>query len=77
MSEKKPNLITIDDVEHDLDAMTDEQRLLVQHCLDLDRKIGSSQFAIQQLQVGKDAFVQLLKEKLAAPVEKAEAEVLQ
>ena len=68
MSEKKPNLITIDDVEHNLDEMTDEQRLLVNHCLDLDRKIASTQFNLDQLQVGKQAFVQLLKEKLAQPV---------
>ena len=77
MSEKKPNLITIDDVEHDMDAMTDEQRLLVNHCIDLERKIASTQFNLDQLSVGKQAFVQLLKEKLAAPVEKAEVEVLQ
>ena len=64
MSEKKPNLITIDDVEHELDSMTDEQKLLVQHCLDLDRKISSAQFNIDQLNVGKQAFVQMLKEKL-------------
>jgi hypothetical protein len=67
MSEKKPNLITIDDVEHDLDSMTDEQRLLVNHCIDLDRKIASTQFNLDQLTVGKQAFVQMLKEKLAAP----------
>jgi hypothetical protein len=67
MSEKKPNLITIDDVEHNLDAMTDEQRLLVNHCIDLERKIASTQFNLDQLTVGKQAFVQMLKEKLAAP----------
>ena len=67
MSEKKPNLITIDDVEHDLDAMTDEQRLLVNHCIDLERKIASTQFNLDQLTVGKQAFVQMLKEKLAQP----------
>jgi len=67
MSEKKPNLITIDDVEHDMDAMTDEQRLLVNHCIDLERKIASTQFNLDQLTVGKQAFVQMLKEKLAQP----------
>ena len=67
MSEKKPNLITIDDVEHDMDAMTDEQRLLVNHCIDLERKIASTQFNLDQLTVGKQAFVQMLKEKLTAP----------
>jgi len=64
--DNKPQMITIDNVEHNLDEMTDEQRLLVQHCLDLDRKIGTTQFQLQQLQVGKDAFVRMLKESLNA-----------
>lgn len=64
MSEKKPNLITIDNVEHDMDAMTEQQKLLVQHCLDLDRKIASTQFNLDQLNVGKQAFVKMLKEAL-------------
>jgi hypothetical protein len=60
-----PN-ITIDNVEHNLDEMTDEQKLLVQHCLDLDRKIGSTQFQLDQLRVGKEAFIRMLKESLNA-----------
>jgi hypothetical protein len=63
-----PN-ITIDNVEHNLDEMTDEQKLLVQHCLDLDRKIGTTQFQLQQLQVGKEAFIRMLKDSLAKPKE--------
>lgn len=74
MSEKKPNLITIDGVEHDLDAMTEQQKLLVNHCIDLDRKIASTQFNLDQLNVGKDAFVKMLKEALE---KKPEAEVVQ
>ena len=74
MSEKKPNLITIDNVEHDLDAMTEQQKLLVQHCLDLDRKIASTQFNLDQLNVGKQAFVNMLKEALE---KKPEAEVVE
>jgi hypothetical protein len=77
MGEKKTTPITIDDVEYVFEDMTQEQQLLVNHVADLDRKLASTQFQAQQLQVGKDAFVQLLKEKLAAPVEKAEVEVLQ
>ncbi len=64
MSEKKPNLITIDDVEHDLDEMTEQQKLLVQHCVDLDRKIASTQFNLDQFNVCKQAFVNMLKEAL-------------
>ncbi len=67
--DNKPQMITVDGVEHNLDEMTDEQKLLVQHCLDLDRKIGSTQFQLQQLQVGKDAFVKMLKESLEKPEE--------
>jgi hypothetical protein len=61
---KKAQTIFIDNVEHDLDTMTDEQKLLVQHCLDLDRKIASAQFNLDQLKVGKDAFVNMLKASL-------------
>jgi hypothetical protein len=64
MSEKKPNLINIDGVEHNLDEMTEQQKLLVNHCIDLDRKIASTQFNLDQLNVGKDAFVKMLKEAL-------------
>jgi hypothetical protein len=77
MGEKKTTPITIDDVEYIFEDMTQEQRLLVNHVADLDRKIASAQFNLDQLTVGKQAFVQLLKEKLAAPVEQAEVEVLQ
>lgn len=70
---KKAQTIFIDNVEHDLDAMTDEQKTLVQHCLDLDRKLASTQFQAQQLQVGKDAFLKMLKDSLAKP----EAEVVE
>lgn len=69
MSEKKTQTIVIDNVEHDTSNFTPEQILLTNHCLDLDRKIGSSQFQIQQLQVGKDAFVKMLKDSLEKPKE--------
>lgn len=71
MSEKKTQTIVIDDVEHNLDDMTDEQKMLVNHCLDLDRKISSASFALDQLRVGKDAFVKMLKESLT-PAEETE-----
>jgi hypothetical protein len=69
MGEKKTTPITIDDVEYVFEDMTPEQQLLVNHVADLDRKIGSTQFNLDQLQVGKQAFVQLLKEKLATQPE--------
>lgn len=64
MGEKKTNPIVIDGVEHEFESMTDEQKLFVNHCLDLDRKIASAQFNLDQLRVGKDAFVKMLKDSL-------------
>ena len=61
-NEKTP--IVIDGVEYQYEDMTQEQQLLVNHVADLDRKIGSAQFNLDQLRVGKDAFVQLLKQSL-------------
>ena len=49
--------------------MTQEQQMLVNHVADLDRKIGSARFNIDQLQVGRDAFMHLLKTALEAPEE--------
>jgi len=60
----KKTSITIDDVEYFYEDMTQEQQVLVNHLADLDRKIGSSQFNLDQLNVGKNAFIGLLKETL-------------
>jgi hypothetical protein len=68
MGEKQTKPITIDGVEYDTTTFTDEQILLTNHCLDLDRKIGSTQFQLQQLNVGKDAFLKMLKESLDKPI---------
>ena len=66
MSENtKKTQITIDDVEYAYEDLTQEQQHLFNHCLDLDRKIGSAQFQLDQLSVGKNAFITLLKDALA------------
>jgi len=72
MGEKQTKPLTIDGVEYDTNNFTEEQVLLTNHCLDLDRKIGSTQFQLQQLQVGKDSFLKLLKDSLTKDEPKAE-----
>ena len=67
MENKKPQIVTIDGVEHDANTFTEQQILLLNHTIDLDRKIGSTQFQLQQLQVGKDSFLKLLKDALDKP----------
>lgn len=61
MGQDKKTPVVIDDVEYIFEEMTSEQQLLVNHVADLDRKISSAQFNLDQLRVGKDAFVQMLK----------------
>jgi hypothetical protein len=56
--------ITIDDVEYAFEDLTPEQQILVNHLADLDRKLGSAKFNVDQLQVGRNAFATMLKESL-------------
>ena len=72
METKKPQIVTIDGVEHDANTFTEQQVVLLNHCVDLDRKINSTQFQLQQLQVGKDSFLKLLKDALADDTDKVQ-----
>jgi len=63
-TEKKTTPVFVDDVEYTFEDMTDQQKALVNHISDLDRKISTTQFNLDQLTVGKNAFVNLLKEAL-------------
>lgn len=67
MGEKKTTPISINDKEYVLEDMSLEEQLLVQHCNDLGRKIDSTKFNLDQLTVGKDAFVNMLVQKLENP----------
>jgi hypothetical protein len=64
MEEKQTQTITINDKEYTEDQFNDEQKLLINHVADLDRKIRSAQFNIDQLQVGREAFIKMLTESL-------------
>ena len=73
MEEKKTQSITINNKEYTADQLTDKQKMLISHLTDLDRKIGSTKFNLDQLQVGRDTFAKLLEEDL----EVTEAEEVQ
>ena len=70
MGQDKKTPITINDVEYNFEDLTAEQQTLFNHCIDLDRKISSTAFNLDQLQVGKQAFIDRLK----ASLEKKEGE---
>ena len=65
MSKKqKEQTITIDGTEYKESDFNAEQVAMVNHVSDLDRKIQSSQFNLEQLQFGKEAFMNALTKSL-------------
>jgi hypothetical protein len=68
-NKEKTPFIVLNDVEYDIENMTDQQKVMINHLADLDKKLGSMQFNIEQLQVGREAFIKMLSESLTAPTE--------
>jgi len=64
---KEPQTVSINGKEYNLEDFTQEQKVMLEHCMDLDRKIASCQFQFDQLRVGKDAFLSMLQQSLDAP----------
>lgn len=75
MANQQSQIVTIDGVEHKLEDLTDQQQALLNHVADLDRKIGSTRFQLDQLQVGRDAFFAMLKTALEAKPEEAVTDI--
>jgi len=63
--QKEKPMVTIDDKEFLIEDLTDEQKAILNHVNDLDRKIGQAQFNLEQLVFGKNAFVNSLSQSLA------------
>lgn len=66
MANQQSQIVTIDGVEFKVEDMTEQQQMLLNHVADLERKIGSTRFQLDQLQVGRDAFFTMLKAALEA-----------
>jgi len=73
MTEENNKVITINDVDYTEDQLTDQQKVIINHIGDLDRKIRNTQFSLDQLTVGKEAFVKMLTDSLESTEETEEA----
>ena len=60
-TEKEQPVLKIDDKEYDIESMNNEQKAMINHISDLDRKLQSSEFNLVQLRFGRQAFVDALK----------------
>tara|TARA_A100001515_G_C4552032_1_gene203768 strand:- start:581 stop:802 length:222 start_codon:yes stop_codon:yes gene_type:complete len=62
--EKKQPLLTLDGKEYFKEDLDDRQMLMVNHLFDLEKKTASMKFNLEQMEVGKNAFLQQLKASL-------------
>ena len=60
MAKNENKTITVNDVEHNIEDLTEQQLAMVNHIADLDKKLGSLGFNMDQLKVGREAFVNML-----------------
>ena len=75
MGNEKKTPVSIDGVEYKFEDMTEQQQMLVNHVADLERKLNSARFNVDQLQVGRDAFFTMLKAALEAKPKEAVSDV--
>ena len=68
---KEKPVLNLDDKEYVIEDMTDEQKMMVNHINDLQNKQNTNQFMADQLSVGKEAFINMLRSSLE-PEEEAE-----
>ena len=73
---KEKPVLNLDDKEYVIEDMTDEQKMMVNHINDMQNKQNTNQFMADQLSVGKEAFINMLRKALEEPeeVEEVEAE---
>ncbi len=71
---EKPAVLTLDEKEYVIDEMTDDEKMLLNHINDMQSKINTNQFMRDQLEVGKEAFINKLRESLEAELVEEEAD---
>jgi hypothetical protein len=68
MAKDEKKSITVNDQTHNLEDLNEQQVAMVNHLQDLERKISNARFNVDQLSVGKEAFIRLLEESFNEPV---------
>ena len=63
---QKEQTVTINNIKHNVSDLSQDQVTYINHMNDLDRKIASFTFNLDQLRIGKGAFSNLLHKSLEA-----------
>jgi hypothetical protein len=64
MGKNEKNLITINEKEYNVDDFTDGQKIMLNHVNDLGRKLDNARFNLDQLNIGREAFILRLSTSL-------------
>ncbi len=68
MAKDEKKTITVNDKTHNLEDLNEQQVTMVNHLQDLERKISNARFNVDQLSVGREAFIRLLEGTFDEPV---------
>ena len=74
MTEETKNTIKVDDIEYNIDDLTEAQKRALQHIADLNTKIINTNFQLEQLQISQASFKNILKNSLVEPKEETQAD---
>ena len=64
MAKDEKKTITVNDQTHNIEDLGEQQVAMVNHLQDLERKISNARFNVDQLSVGREAFIKMLEESL-------------
>tara|TARA_R100000963_G_C4597619_1_gene72467 strand:+ start:101 stop:334 length:234 start_codon:yes stop_codon:yes gene_type:complete len=64
---EKEKLIQLFDKEYKESELSDNQKVMINHIADLERKINASEFNLVQIRFGLQAFVDALRKDLEEP----------
>jgi|TARA_R110002167_G_scaffold118735_1_gene295474 cell division protein ZapA (FtsZ GTPase activity inhibitor) len=67
MTEEENKTITVNDKSYNVEDLSEQEIVMLKHVADLDQKLMSARFSVDQLQVARDSFVGMLTNSLENP----------
>tara|TARA_R110000851_G_scaffold86818_1_gene189001 strand:- start:167 stop:388 length:222 start_codon:yes stop_codon:yes gene_type:complete len=67
MAEEENKTITVNDKSYNVEDLSEQEIVMLKHVADLDQKLMSARFSVDQLQVARDSFVGMLTNSLENP----------
>jgi hypothetical protein len=72
MAKDEKKTISVNDKTYNIDDLTEQQTTMVNHIADLERKLSTARFNVDQMAVNHQAFVDMLTRSLEGKIENAQ-----